>query len=65
MAGGELPQPVTGRVGLAIADGRFALAQDDGVIVGAWDDDLAPRLRDAEIVAHDYKALPRLHAAAR
>ena len=25
---------VTGRVGLAIADGRFALAQDDGVVVG-------------------------------
>jgi DNA polymerase I len=57
---GELPQRVTGRVGLAIADGRFALAEGDGVIVGKWDDEHVARLRDAEIVAHDYKALPRL-----
>jgi DNA polymerase I len=57
---GELPQHVTGRVGLAIADGRFALAQDDRVIVGPWSDDLVPRLRHADIVAHDYKELPRL-----
>jgi DNA polymerase-1 len=57
---GELPETITGRVGLAIGNGRFALAQDDGVIVGAWDDALVPRLRDAAIVAHDYKALPRL-----
>jgi DNA polymerase-1 len=57
---GELPETVAGRVGLAIADGRFALARDDGVLVGPWDDALVPRLRDAQIVAHDYKALPRL-----
>jgi DNA polymerase-1 len=57
---GELPAEVTGRVGLAIVGGRFALAQDDGVLVGEWNDALVPRLRDAEIVAHDYKALPRL-----
>ncbi|HEY8409285.1 MAG TPA: DNA polymerase I [Gaiellaceae bacterium] len=57
---GELPETIAGRVGLAIAGGRFALAQGDGVIVGAWDDAFVPRLRDAEIVAHDYKALPRL-----
>src|SRR4051794_10847562 len=57
---GELPNQVTGRVGLAIADGRFALAQEDGVVVGPWSDDLVPRLRDADIVAHDYKALPRM-----
>ncbi len=57
---GELPQHVTGEVGLAIADGRFALAQDDGVTVGAWQDEHVARLRDADIVAHDYKALPRL-----
>jgi DNA polymerase I len=57
---GELPQSVTGRVGLAIVDNRFALAQDDGVVVGEWRDELVPRLREAEIVAHDYKALPRL-----
>jgi DNA polymerase-1 len=57
---GELPEKIAGRVGLAIADGRFALAQGDGVVVGAWDDGFVPRLRDADIVAHDYKALPRL-----
>src|SRR5690348_14556048 len=28
---GELPRSISGRVGLAIADGRFALAKDDGV----------------------------------
>ena len=56
---GDLPQ-VRGRVGLAIADGRFALSQDDGVVVGAWAPELIPRLRDAQIVAHDYKSLPRL-----
>src|SRR3954451_16869371 len=56
----DLPERVTGRVGLAIADGRFALAQDDGVLVGAWSDACIARLRDADIVAHDYKALPRL-----
>src|SRR5438105_7583833 len=57
---GELPAKVTGRVGLAIADGRFALAADDGVTTGRWDTALIPRLRDAEIVAHDFKSLPRL-----
>jgi len=57
---GDLPDAVSGRVGLAIADGRFALAQDDGVVVGPWDDGYVSRLRDAAIVAHDYKALPRL-----
>jgi DNA polymerase-1 len=57
---GELPAQVTGRVGLAISAGRFALAHDDGVTIGPWSDDFVPRLRDAEIVAHDYKSLPRL-----
>jgi DNA polymerase-1 len=57
---GALPERVIGRVGLAIADGRFALAQDDGVVVGPWHDEYVARMRDAEIVAHDYKALPRL-----
>jgi DNA polymerase-1 len=55
-----LPADISGHVGLAIADGRFALAQDDGVIVGAWSDDFVSRFRAAEIIAHDYKALPRL-----
>jgi DNA polymerase I len=57
---GALPDNIAGPVGLAIADGRFALAQDDGVVVGPWSDDFVSRFRDAEIVAHDYKALPRL-----
>jgi DNA polymerase-1 len=57
---GDLPDDVSGSVGLAIADGRFALAQDDGVVVGTWSDGFVSRFRDAEIVAHDYKALPRL-----
>jgi DNA polymerase-1 len=56
---GELPQ-VKERAGLAIADGRFALAREEGVTVGAWDESLVPRLRDAQLVAHDFKALPRL-----
>ncbi len=30
------------------------------MIVGPWDISLVSRLRDAEIVAHDFKALPRL-----
>jgi DNA polymerase-1 len=57
---GELPARVAGRVGLAITHGRFALADDDGVTVGEWRDEHVARLRDADIVAHDYKALPRL-----
>ena len=52
-----------GRAGLAIDDDRFALAQDDGVTVGAWDESLIPRLRDAQLVAHDSKSLPRLTMA--
>src|ERR687888_2541974 len=56
---GELPE-VRGRASLAIDDGRFALAQDDGVVIGAWRDELVARLRDGDIVAHDFKALPRL-----
>src|SRR5436309_3704293 len=56
---GELPE-VRGRASLAIRDGRFALAQDEGVIVGAWEPALERRLDSAELVAHDFKALPRL-----
>src|SRR4051812_16869762 len=47
---GELPE-VRRRASIAIADGRFALAQDDGVVVGEWRDELAARLRDGELVA--------------
>jgi DNA polymerase-1 len=55
----DLPE-VRGRASLAIADGRFALAQDNGVLLGPWREELVARLRDADIVAHDFKALPRL-----
>src|SRR5438876_6182889 len=44
-----------GRIGLAIEDGRFAIATDEGVVVGEWRPELEARLRDAEIVAHDFK----------
>ncbi|HET9673885.1 MAG TPA: DNA polymerase I [Gaiellaceae bacterium] len=57
---GELPE-TTERVALAVDDGRFALAQDDGVVLGAFDPAVAQaRLRDAQVVAHDFKSLPRL-----
>jgi DNA polymerase-1 len=56
---GELP-PLRDRVGLAIVDGRFAVATEEGVVVGRWDEALVPRLRDAQVVAHDFKSLPRL-----
>jgi DNA polymerase-1 len=51
-----LPE-VRGRVGLAVADGRFALADDTGVTVGPWQASLVGRLNGAEVVAHDAKAL--------
>ncbi|MDX6465245.1 MAG: polymerase, partial [Gaiellaceae bacterium] len=44
---GMLPDTLDGHVGLAIRGDRFAFAQDDGVIVGAWAPELATRLRDA------------------
>jgi len=53
---GELPS-VAGRIGLAVEDGRFALAGDTGVVLGNWDVSRAGALRRASIVAHDYKAL--------
>src|SRR4051794_9053726 len=57
---GELPEG-RGRASLAIRDGRFALAQDGaGVVVGSWREELVARLRDGDVVAHDFKALPRL-----
>jgi DNA polymerase-1 len=43
---------------LAVEDGRFALARED-VVVGDWSIELIPRLREARLVAHDFKALPR------
>ena len=56
---GELPE-LRGAVGLAVADGRFALADGSEVVVGVWEPTLAgPRLAavGARIAAHDAKAL--------
>ncbi|MDX6519098.1 MAG: polymerase, partial [Gaiellaceae bacterium] len=57
---GEFPERVRGRAALAIEDGRFALAVADGVVVGDWKPEYERRLEDAELVAHDFKRLPRL-----
>src|SRR3954468_18461603 len=46
-----------GRVGVAIEDGRIAVASEDGVEISHWEPTQAAMLRDAEIVAHDAKAL--------
>jgi len=57
---GELPE-TRERASLAVDDGRFALALDDGVVLGQFDADVAQaRLRDAHVIAHDFKSLPRL-----
>jgi DNA polymerase-1 len=57
---GEFPE-VKGRASLAIRDDRFALArEDDGVIVGKWEQAFERRLDRADVIAHDFKALPRL-----
>ena len=46
-----------GHVGVAIEAGRIAVASEDGVLVAAWDPEQASLLREAELVAHDAKAL--------
>jgi DNA polymerase I len=57
---GEFPE-VKGRASIAIRDDRFALArEDDGAIVGTWEPALERRLDRADVIAHDFKALPRL-----
>jgi DNA polymerase-1 len=49
---------VTGRAAIAVTDDRVAVATDDGpVVVGPF---RVEAFRDAELVAHDYKSLPRL-----
>jgi DNA polymerase-1 len=57
---GELEDLAGRRIGLAIEAGRFAVATEEGVVVGEWRPELEARLREAEIVAHDFKSLPRL-----
>jgi DNA polymerase-1 len=57
---GEFPE-VKGRASLAIRDDRFALAREnDGVLVGKWQPANELRLDRADVIAHDFKALPRL-----
>jgi DNA polymerase I len=54
----EDPPKLTGRVAVAVADGRMALAREgEAVAVAAFQPE---KLRDAELVAHDFKSLPRL-----
>ena len=55
-----------GRAALAVADGRFAVASEDGdaiaVMAGEWDDASAPAvaaaLAGAAVAGHDVKSLP-------
>jgi DNA polymerase-1 len=53
----EIPR-AEGRIAVAAHDGRMAVARAEGpVVVGP---EAIDRVRDGEIVAHDFKALPRL-----
>jgi DNA polymerase-1 len=54
---GELPK-LTGRIGLAVAGERMAVAREGAPVVVT--DLQLDKVRDAELVAHDFKALPRL-----
>jgi DNA polymerase-1 len=53
----EQPPAASGRIGLAIAGDRMAVAREDQVFVGPLQLD---KIREAELVTHDFKALPRL-----
>ena len=48
---------VRGEAGLAVAEGRYAVAGEHEVLVGDVTGDLVPKLRNAAVVAHDAKAL--------
>jgi DNA polymerase I len=53
---GELPA-VIGEAALSVEGDRFALAREgDEVVVGAWERELAARLRDVRLVVHDAKS---------
>jgi DNA polymerase I len=54
---GEVPK-LTGRVGVAVDGEQMAVARDGEAVVVA--DAQLDRIRDAEVVAHDFKSLPRL-----
>jgi DNA polymerase-1 len=49
---------VAGEAALVVEGERFALARED-VVLGDWNVEVIPRIRDARLVAHDFKALPR------
>jgi DNA polymerase I len=49
---------VAGEAALVVEGERFALARED-VVLGDWSVEVIPRIRDARLVAHDFKALPR------
>jgi DNA polymerase-1 len=55
---GELSE-VSGPAALQVAEGRFALSREGQVVVNDWRPELAGRLRDAQLLSHDFKALPR------
>ena len=48
--------PAAGEAGIAVEDGRVALAQEE-VVVAAWTQETASALREADLVAHDAKPL--------
>jgi len=48
--------PPRGEVGIAVEDGRVALAQEE-VVVADWTPEAAAALREADLVAHDAKPL--------
>jgi len=49
-------RPPSGEAGIAVEDGRVAIAQDE-VVVAAWTPETASALREADLVAHDAKPL--------
>jgi DNA polymerase-1 len=54
------PGDVVGVAGISVEGERFALGLETGdVVLGDWSVEMIPRLRDARLVAHDFKALPR------
>jgi DNA polymerase I len=52
---GEVSPPA-GEAGIAVEDGRVALAQEE-VVVAVWTPETASALREADLVAHDAKPL--------
>ncbi len=54
-----LPEQLSGRVAIAVADGRVALARPrEPVVVASVTDKLAAALSGGELVCHDFKSLP-------